>query len=165
MWYAAAYAEFVNQKIHNVTEEERKGERSVTSNTVSVCSGSPSSLTSVSSVQFSRSRSGTGPATSVTAASWALSSCSCISTCTTTSRAPLPGENVFPRLWFFLFVPVVWPDRCDTVLRSRGRGRGRGRKRFGTGRRPGRPPKFIRLGPPVDANGDKTTVIQSFDAC
>lgn len=43
-------------------------------------------------------------------------------------------------------------------LRSRGRGRGRGRRRFGTGRRPGRPPKFIRLDPPVDAVGDKTTV-------
>lgn len=26
MWYAASYAEFVNQKIHDVTEEERKGE-------------------------------------------------------------------------------------------------------------------------------------------
>lgn len=25
MWYAASYAEFVNQKIHDVTEEERKG--------------------------------------------------------------------------------------------------------------------------------------------
>ena len=28
MWYAASYAEFVNQKIHDVTEEERKGEDS-----------------------------------------------------------------------------------------------------------------------------------------
>lgn len=26
MWYAASYAEFVNHKIHDVTEEERKGE-------------------------------------------------------------------------------------------------------------------------------------------
>lgn len=26
VWYAASYAEFVNQKIHDVTEEERKGE-------------------------------------------------------------------------------------------------------------------------------------------
>lgn len=26
VWYAASYAEFVNQKIHSVTEEERKGE-------------------------------------------------------------------------------------------------------------------------------------------
>ncbi len=43
-------------------------------------------------------------------------------------------------------------------LRSRGRGRGRGRRRFGTGRRPGRPPKFIRLDPPIDASGDKTPV-------
>lgn len=25
VWYAASYAEFVNQKIHDVTEEERKG--------------------------------------------------------------------------------------------------------------------------------------------
>ena len=26
VWYAASYAQFVNQKIHTVTEEERKGE-------------------------------------------------------------------------------------------------------------------------------------------
>ena len=26
VWYAASYAEFVNQKIHDVTEEERKGD-------------------------------------------------------------------------------------------------------------------------------------------
>lgn len=25
VWYAASYAEFVNQKVHDVTEEERKG--------------------------------------------------------------------------------------------------------------------------------------------
>lgn len=25
VWYAASYAEFVNQKIHDITEEERKG--------------------------------------------------------------------------------------------------------------------------------------------
>lgn len=45
-----------------------------------------------------------------------------------------------------------------SVLRGRGRGRGRGRKRFGGGRRPGRPPKFIRLEPQLDSSGDKTTV-------
>lgn len=26
VWYAASYADFVNQKIHDVTEEERKGD-------------------------------------------------------------------------------------------------------------------------------------------
>lgn len=25
VWYAASYAEFVNQKVHDVTDEERKG--------------------------------------------------------------------------------------------------------------------------------------------
>lgn len=25
VWYAASYAEFVNQKIHDISEEERKG--------------------------------------------------------------------------------------------------------------------------------------------
>lgn len=44
--------------------------------------------------------------------------------------------------------------RCS--LRSRSRGRGRGRKRYGTGRRPGRPPKFIRLDPPAGTSADKT---------
>ena len=49
-------------------------------------------------------------------------------------------------------------DKLDYVSKPRGRGRGRGRKRFGTGRRPGRPPKFIRLEPPVDTSVDKTAV-------
>ncbi len=29
VWYAASYAEFVNQKVHDVTEEERKGKLSL----------------------------------------------------------------------------------------------------------------------------------------
>lgn len=45
-----------------------------------------------------------------------------------------------------------------SVLRGRGRGRGRGKKRFGGGRRPGRPPKYIRVEPQLDSSGDKTTV-------
>lgn len=28
VWYAASYAEFVNKKIHEITEEERKGDSS-----------------------------------------------------------------------------------------------------------------------------------------
>lgn len=27
VWYAASYAEFVNQKIHDISEEERKGNK------------------------------------------------------------------------------------------------------------------------------------------
>ncbi|XP_019516337.1 PREDICTED: PR domain zinc finger protein 10 [Hipposideros armiger] len=49
----------------------------------------------------------------------------------------------------------VW--RCITqslVPRTRGRGRGRGKRRFGPGRRPGRPPKFIRL-EITSENGEK----------
>ncbi|XP_035010723.1 PR domain zinc finger protein 10 isoform X1 [Hippoglossus stenolepis] len=48
-------------------------------------------------------------------------------------------------------------DKFNSATRSKGRGRGRSRKRFGTGRRPGRPPKFIRMDPPVDTGEDKTT--------
>lgn len=47
----------------------------------------------------------------------------------------------------------------DCALSSpRSRGRGRGRRRFGTGRRPGRPPKFLCLDPPLEPSGDKTAV-------
>ncbi|XP_060929291.1 PR domain zinc finger protein 10 isoform X1 [Limanda limanda] len=48
-------------------------------------------------------------------------------------------------------------DKFNAATRSKSRGRGRSRKRFGTGRRPGRPPKFIRLDPPVETGEDKTT--------
>lgn len=38
--------------------------------------------------------------------------------------------------------------------RARGRGRGRGKRRFGPGRRPGRPPKFMRM-EVTSENGEK----------
>lgn len=37
MWYAASYAEFVNQKIHDVTEEERKGPYLLLQNIIFSC--------------------------------------------------------------------------------------------------------------------------------
>ncbi|KAJ4935413.1 hypothetical protein JOQ06_016946 [Pogonophryne albipinna] len=104
VWYAASYAEFVNQKIHNVTEEERKVLREQEKN-------------------------------------WPCYEC---------NRRFVSSEQLQQHL-------DMHDDKSNSVTRSRGRGRGRGRRRFGTGRRPGRPPKFIRLDPPVD--GDKTTEI------
>uniref|UniRef100_A0A3Q1HWS2 PR domain zinc finger protein 10 n=1 Tax=Anabas testudineus TaxID=64144 RepID=A0A3Q1HWS2_ANATE len=105
VWYAASYAEFVNQKIHDVTEEERKVLREQEKN-------------------------------------WPCYEC---------NRRFVSSEQLQQHL-------NMHDDKLNSVSRSRGRGRGRGRKRFGTGRRPGRPPKFIRLDPPVDMSGDKTTV-------
>ncbi|XP_029302634.1 PR domain zinc finger protein 10 isoform X3 [Cottoperca gobio] len=104
VWYAASYAEFVNQKIHNVTEEERKVLREQEKN-------------------------------------WPCYEC---------NRRFVSSEQLQQHL-------NMHDDKLNSVTRSRGRGRGRGRRRFGTGRRPGRPPKFIRLDPPVDGGGDKTT--------
>uniref|UniRef100_A0AAQ5YDL4 PR domain zinc finger protein 10 n=1 Tax=Amphiprion ocellaris TaxID=80972 RepID=A0AAQ5YDL4_AMPOC len=105
VWYAASYAEFVNQKIHDVTDEERKVLREQEKN-------------------------------------WPCYEC---------NRRFVSSEQLQQHL-------NMHDDKLNSVSRSRGRGRGRGRKRFGTGRRPGRPPKFIRLDPPVDSSGDKTTV-------
>uniref|UniRef100_A0AAQ5X2G8 PR domain zinc finger protein 10 n=1 Tax=Amphiprion ocellaris TaxID=80972 RepID=A0AAQ5X2G8_AMPOC len=105
VWYAASYAEFVNQKIHDVTDEERKVLREQEKN-------------------------------------WPCYEC---------NRRFVSSEQLQQHL-------NMHDDKLNSVSRSRGRGRGRGRKRFGTGRRPGRPPKFIRLDPPVDSSGDKTTI-------
>lgn len=44
-------------------------------------------------------------------------------------------------------------EHC-VFCRARGRGRGRGKRRFGPGRRPGRPPKFMRL-EVTSENGEK----------
>lgn len=104
VWYAASYAEFVNQKIHDVTEEERKVLREQEKN-------------------------------------WPCYEC---------NRRFVSSEQLQQHL-------NMHDDKINSVSRSRGRGRGRGRKRFGTGRRPGRPPKFIRLDPPGDSSGDKTS--------
>ncbi|CAL8363642.1 unnamed protein product [Merluccius merluccius] len=92
VWYAASYAQFVNQKIHNVTEEERKVLREQEKN-------------------------------------WPCYEC---------NRRFVSSEQLQQHL-------NMHDEKLTSVTRSRGRGRGRGRKRFGTGRRPGRPPKFIRL--------------------
>uniref|UniRef100_A0A3B3B496 PR domain zinc finger protein 10 n=1 Tax=Oryzias melastigma TaxID=30732 RepID=A0A3B3B496_ORYME len=103
VWYAASYAEFVNQKIHDVTEEEIKVLREQEKN-------------------------------------WPCYEC---------NRRFVSSEQLQQHL-------NMHDDKLSSA--SRGRSRGRGRKRFGTGRRPGRPPKFIRLDPPADASEDKTTV-------
>lgn len=104
VWYAASYAEFVNHKIHDVTEEEKKVLREQEKN-------------------------------------WPCYEC---------NRRFVSSEQLQQHL-------NMHDDKLNSVSRSRGRGRGRGRRRFGTGRRPGRPPKFIQLEPLVDASGDKTT--------
>ncbi|RVE65167.1 hypothetical protein OJAV_G00132830 [Oryzias javanicus] len=104
VWYAASYAEFVNQKIHDVTEEEIKVLREQEKN-------------------------------------WPCYEC---------NRRFVSSEQLQQHL-------NMHDDKLSSASRSRGRGRGRGRRRFGTGRRPGRPPKFIRLDPPADASEDKTT--------
>uniref|UniRef100_A0A8C9YPC0 PR domain zinc finger protein 10 n=1 Tax=Sander lucioperca TaxID=283035 RepID=A0A8C9YPC0_SANLU len=93
VWYAASYAEFVNQKIHDVTEEEKKVLREQEKN-------------------------------------WPCYEC---------NRRFVSSEQLQQHL-------NMHDDKVNSV--TRGRGRGRGRRRFGTGRRPGRPPKFIRLDAP-----------------
>uniref|UniRef100_H3DFU1 PR domain zinc finger protein 10 n=1 Tax=Tetraodon nigroviridis TaxID=99883 RepID=H3DFU1_TETNG len=104
VWYAASYAEFVNQKIHDVTEEERK-------------------------VLQEQERN------------WPCYEC---------NRRFVSSEQLQQHL-------NMHDEKLNSVTKSRGRGRGRGRRRFGTGRRPGRPPKFLCLDPPLEASGDKTT--------
>ncbi|XP_007552388.1 PR domain zinc finger protein 10 isoform X2 [Poecilia formosa] len=103
VWYAASYADFVNQKIHDVTDEERKALQEQEWN-------------------------------------WPCYEC---------NRRFVSSEQLQQHL-------NMHDDKLSSASRSRGRGRGRGRKRFGTGRRPGRPPKFIRVDPAADSNGDKT---------
>uniref|UniRef100_A0AAZ3PVI2 PR domain zinc finger protein 10 n=1 Tax=Oncorhynchus tshawytscha TaxID=74940 RepID=A0AAZ3PVI2_ONCTS len=105
VWYAASYAEFVNQKIHDVTDEERKVLREQEKN-------------------------------------WPCYEC---------NRRFMSSEQLQQHL-------NMHDDKLDCVTRPKGRARGRGRKRFGTGRRPGRPPKFIRLDPSIATAGDKTPV-------
>uniref|UniRef100_A0A3Q2YXS4 PR domain zinc finger protein 10 n=1 Tax=Hippocampus comes TaxID=109280 RepID=A0A3Q2YXS4_HIPCM len=108
VWYAASYAEFVNQKLHSVTEEERKVLREQEKN-------------------------------------WPCYEC---------SRRFVSSEQLQQHL-------NLHDNMIYSVSRSRGRGRARGRKRFGTGRRPGRPPKFIRLDTPVEDETEKMTVSSS----
>uniref|UniRef100_A0A8C9TLQ1 PR domain zinc finger protein 10 n=1 Tax=Scleropages formosus TaxID=113540 RepID=A0A8C9TLQ1_SCLFO len=107
VWYAASYAEFVNQKIHDVTDEERKVLREQEKN-------------------------------------WPCYEC---------NRRFMSSEQLQQHL-------NMHDDKLDFV--SRGRSRGRGRKRFGTGRRPGRPPKFMRLDTPAESSEDKTKDVLAY---
>ncbi|XP_030918601.1 PR domain zinc finger protein 10 isoform X6 [Geospiza fortis] len=92
VWYAASYAEFVNQKIHDITEEERKVLREQEKN-------------------------------------WPCYEC---------NRRFMSSEQLQQHL-------NSHDEKLDFFSRTRGRGRGRGKRRFGPGRRPGRPPKFMRI--------------------
>nr|XP_043888254.1 PR domain zinc finger protein 10 isoform X3 [Solea senegalensis] len=107
VWYAASYAEFVNHKIYNVTDEERK-------------------------VLHEQEKN------------WPCYECNC---------RFVSSEQLQQHL-------NMHDDKLNSVHRSRSRGRGRGRKRFGTGRRPGRPPKLMRLDPPVDSVVEKTEMLE-----
>ncbi|KFP36934.1 PR domain zinc finger protein 10, partial [Chlamydotis macqueenii] len=101
VWYAASYAEFVNQKIHDISEEERKVLREQEKN-------------------------------------WPCYEC---------SRRFMSSEQLQQHL-------NSHDEKLDFFSRARGRGRGRGKRRFGPGRRPGRPPKFMRV-EVTSENGEK----------
>ncbi|XP_043850693.1 PR domain zinc finger protein 10 isoform X2 [Dromiciops gliroides] len=101
VWYAASYAEFVNQKIHDISEEERKVLREQEKN-------------------------------------WPCYEC---------NRRFISSEQLQQHL-------NSHDEKLDFFSRARGRGRGRGKRRFGPGRRPGRPPKFMRL-EVTNENGEK----------
>ncbi|NXU84350.1 PRD10 protein, partial [Xiphorhynchus elegans] len=101
VWYAASYAEFVNQKIHDITEEERKVLREQEKN-------------------------------------WPCYEC---------NRRFMSSEQLQQHL-------NSHDEKLDFFSRARGRGRGRGKRRFGPGRRPGRPPKFMRM-EVASENGEK----------
>ncbi|XP_075029148.1 PR domain zinc finger protein 10 isoform X4 [Calonectris borealis] len=101
VWYAASYAEFVNQKIHDISEEERKVLREQEKN-------------------------------------WPCYEC---------NRRFMSSEQLQQHL-------NSHDEKLDFFSRARGRGRGRGKRRFGPGRRPGRPPKFMRM-EATSENGEK----------
>ncbi|NXE28089.1 PRD10 protein, partial [Ardeotis kori] len=101
VWYAASYAEFVNQKIHDISEEERKVLREQEKN-------------------------------------WPCYEC---------NRRFMSSEQLQQHL-------NSHDEKLDFFSRARGRGRGRGKRRFGPGRRPGRPPKFMRV-EVTSENGEK----------
>ncbi|KAG9481499.1 hypothetical protein GDO78_010627 [Eleutherodactylus coqui] len=92
VWYAASYAEFVNQKIHDISQEERKVLREQEKN-------------------------------------WPCYEC---------NRRFMSSEQLQQHL-------NSHDEKLDFFSRAKGRGRGRTRRKFGPGRRPGRPPKFMRL--------------------
>ncbi|XP_061105743.1 PR domain zinc finger protein 10-like isoform X2 [Conger conger] len=109
VWYAASYAEFVNQKIHDITDEERKVLREQEKN-------------------------------------WPCYEC---------NRRFMSSEQLQQHL-------NMHDDKLDFVTRGKGRSRGRGRKRFGTGRRPGRPPKLLRPEISVEIGEDRAQDILGF---
>ncbi|KAJ8402155.1 hypothetical protein AAFF_G00370200 [Aldrovandia affinis] len=109
VWYAASYAEFVNQKIHDITDEERKVLREQEKN-------------------------------------WPCYEC---------NRRFMSSEQLQQHL-------NMHDDKLDFVTRAKGRSRGRGRKRFGTGRRPGRPPKFMRQEITAEISEDRTQEMLGF---
>ncbi|XP_053308040.1 PR domain zinc finger protein 10 isoform X2 [Spea bombifrons] len=97
VWYAASYAEFVNQKIHDISQEERRVLREQEKN-------------------------------------WPCYEC---------NRRFMSSEQLQQHL-------NTHDEKIDLFSRTKGRGRGRAKRKFGPGRRPGRPPKFLRL----DNTGD-----------
>ncbi|XP_072094597.1 PR domain zinc finger protein 10 isoform X4 [Mobula birostris] len=97
VWYAASYADFVEQKIHDISEEERKVLRDQEKN-------------------------------------WPCYEC---------NRRFTSSEQLQQHL-------NMHDEKLDFFSRSKSRSRGRGRRRFGSGRRPGRPPKFHRQDSTVD---------------
>ncbi|OCT70423.1 PR domain zinc finger protein 10 isoform X1 [Xenopus laevis] len=92
VWYAASYAEFVNQKIHDITQEERKVLREQEKN-------------------------------------WPCYEC---------NRRFMSSEQLQQHL-------NSHDEKLDFISRTKARGRTRTKRKFGPGRRPGRPPKFLRL--------------------
>ncbi|XP_075695233.1 PR domain zinc finger protein 10 isoform X2 [Rhinoderma darwinii] len=92
VWFAASYAEFVHQKIHDISQEERKVLREQEKN-------------------------------------WPCYEC---------NRRFMSSEQLQQHL-------NSHDEKLDFFSRTKGRGRGRTRRKFGPGRRPGRPPKFMRL--------------------
>ncbi|XP_066567028.1 PR domain zinc finger protein 10 [Amia ocellicauda] len=109
VWYAASYADFVHQKIHDVTEEERKVLREQEKN-------------------------------------WPCYEC---------NRRFMSSEQLQQHL-------NMHDDKLDFISRAKGRTRGRGRKRFGPGRRPGRPPKFMRLDTPAESSEERAQEVLGF---
>ncbi|XP_041425123.1 PR domain zinc finger protein 10 isoform X4 [Xenopus laevis] len=92
VWYAASYAEYVNQKIHDITQEERKVLREQEKN-------------------------------------WPCYEC---------NRRFMSSEQLQQHL-------NSHDEKLDFISRAKARGRTRTKRKFGPGRRPGRPPKFIKL--------------------
>ncbi|KAB0405051.1 hypothetical protein E2I00_012260 [Balaenoptera physalus] len=150
VWYAASYAEFVNRKIHDISEEERKAfgfiaeqqtlgiyERRATLRWEWCGSGASEFYWCL----LITSLRGFSPTTAVLREqekNWPCYEC---------NRRFVSSEQLQQHL-------NSHDEKLDVFSRTRGRGRGRGKRRFGPGRRPGRPPKFIRL-EITSENGEK----------